>query len=284
MKKDTGGFFMKDLLNNKKFIAVLLFEIFATCVGIMFVLNTTQSRHTVEIIDVRKEAMVNTIKVQSSPKQAVKIVEGPAEPVEKPVVEPLAEPIVEPVPKTVAEPTVEPVSEPVIEEPEVEPVVETPAVQLIGTRVPIPTYPEASPEEKAMINNILAVTINDRMSDFEVAIAINNYLCATCTYDDSYSNYSAYSILTTGTGVCQAYANAYWRLMNAAGIQTDYVSGYSNTGGSHGWNRCLINGQYYYVDVTWNDSTNNWGKYLLISYDEISRDHIETKINRKREY
>jgi len=167
-----------------------------------------------------------------------------------------------------------------------EPVQPAPEVVIPATagRTPIETYPKPSQNEQILIDTILAGTVNPAMSDYEVAVAINNYLCAHADYDYSYSNYTAYSLFTTGRGVCQAYANAYWRLMNAAGIPTDYVRGYSSSGGRHGWNRCLINGSYYYVDVTWNDSKNCWNKYLLVSYEQISVDHIETSINPGRAY
>ena len=60
--------------------------------------------------------------------------------------------------------------------------------------------------------------------------------------------------------------------MNTLGIPTDYVRGYSN-GGRHGWNRVLVDGVYYYIDVTWNDSTGT-NQWLMISEAQMSLDHI----------
>ena len=76
--------------------------------------------------------------------------------------------------------------------------------------------------------------------------------------------------------------------MNFLGVPTDYVSGYAWTGrewGRHGWNRVLINGNYYYVDVTWNDSKYDRlkNRYLMISYDEMSKNHAQRELNRRRE-
>jgi len=174
--------------------------------------------------------------------------------------------------ETPADPTPEPVVEP-------EPVAE---VTVASSRTPVAVSPAASESEQAMINSIVAQVVTPNMSDREIAVAMNNYLCAILTYDNSYSSYTTVSALTSGRAICQGYANAYWRLMNAAGIPTDYVRGYAN-GGRHGWNRCLIDGVYYYVDVTWNDSLGN-NNYLLISYDQISRDHTETELNPYRNY
>lgn len=52
--------------------------------------------------------------------------------------------------------------------------------------------------------------------------------------------------------VCQGYAAAYSALLNAVGIPNYVVSG-SVPNGSHAWNAVQLNGQWYYIDPTWND-------------------------------
>lgn len=69
--------------------------------------------------------------------------------------------------------------------------------------------------------------------------------------------------------------------MNAAGISTDFLAGYGWTGTE--WEampgtECRSGGQYYYVDVTWNDCLSS-DKYVLISYDQMSYDHVEQLVN-----
>ncbi len=138
--------------------------------------------------------------------------------------------------------------------------------------------------EDELVQLCLSECITAGMSDWDKAIAINNYLVNLMSYDYTYTHCTTFDALAYGTGVCQGYANAYQRLMNAAGIPTDYVRGYGWSGsewGRHGWNRVLIDGQYYYVDVTWNDSSSP-NRYLLISYDEISKNHQQTELNPKR--
>ena len=127
---------------------------------------------------------------------------------------------------------------------------------------------------------VLAQIITPDMDDFAKAIAVNNWLCDHMTYDLNY--YRTRDALLIGRGRCQGYANAYKNLMNTAGIPTDYISGYGK-GQSHGWNRVLINGAYYYVDVTWNDTSGNYSKYLLMSEADINRDHQPVRLNPRSE-
>ncbi|MDO4965094.1 MAG: transglutaminase domain-containing protein [Lachnospiraceae bacterium] len=127
---------------------------------------------------------------------------------------------------------------------------------------------------------VLAQIITPDMDDYAKAVAVNNWLCDHMTYDLNY--YTTRDALLIGRGRCQGYANAYKNLMNAAGVPTDFIGGYGN-GGRHGWNRVLINGTYYYVDVTWNDSTGNYSRYLLISEAEMNRDHQPRELNPRTE-
>ena len=155
-----------------------------------------------------------------------------------------------------------------------------------------PAQPQPEPQPKELweytedelVYGIVNAIITPDMDAFQRATVINNYLCATMSYDYTYSHRSTFDALAYGTGVCQGYANAFCRLMNAAGVETDFISGYGWTGsewGSHGWNRSLINGVYYYTDATWNDSLGS-NQYLLISFEEMERDHRQQKINPNR--
>ena len=179
------------------------------------------------------------------------------------------------------EPTAVPTPEPTVAPaPEVTPV-PTPAPTAAPTPTPVPKQ-RWELTEIELLNLALSECVNQEMSDWDKAVAINNYLCNFVTYDYTYTYRSTVDTLAYGTAVCQGYANAYKKMMEAVGIPTDYISGYAWTGsewGRHGWNRVLINGQYYYVDVTWNDSTYAPNEYLLISYEEISKDHVEKLYN-----
>ncbi|MCQ2082341.1 MAG: hypothetical protein MJZ11_11850 [Lachnospiraceae bacterium] len=133
--------------------------------------------------------------------------------------------------------------------------------------------------EAELIDQVIAACITPGMNPLDMARAVNKYLCDNTTYDNTATRYSTFDTLAYGTAICQGYANAFWKIMNKLGVPTDYVSGYAN-GGRHAWNRCNFGGVYLYTDVTWNDSLHT-DKYLLITAEQMERDHQTMEINRK---
>lgn len=62
--------------------------------------------------------------------------------------------------------------------------------------------------------------------------------------------------------VCERYAKAFQLLMNACGIECIYIPGTAN-GSGHGWNKVKLDGDWYNVDVTWDDPTSGNGTPIL---------------------
>ncbi len=103
---------------------------------------------------------------------------------------------------------------------------------------------------------------------FDKWIRDNNYYNNDGTNDAKqyteafYYCHSCYGILLKGYGVCESYALAMTRLLDAAGIRNVYVTGYA--GGGHAWNYVQMpNGSWYLLDSTWNDGSSS-DAYLLI--------------------
>lgn len=107
------------------------------------------------------------------------------------------------------------------------------------------------------VNRVLALT-NGCVSDLEKAIVLHDYLAVNCEYD--YDNlrantlpadsYSAYGVLVNRIAVCQGYALAYKYLLNLSGIECHMVT---SDAMEHAWNLIKLDGEYYQVDVTWDD-------------------------------
>ncbi len=107
----------------------------------------------------------------------------------------------------------------------------------------------------------------DDLSDFKKAKYIHDWICKKVYYDidDKWNNdnHTDYSVFLNDNTVCNGYARAYALLMQAAGVETYYVTGnqeYSEEDGkdiSHAWNIVKLGNSYFHVDCCWDDSTND---------------------------
>lgn len=119
-------------------------------------------------------------------------------------------------------------------------------------------------------------------SDFDKLLCFHDAIISGCTYSDSSSYpYSAYSCLVEGKAVCEGYSKAFGLLCDMVGIECIPVLGKANDGDteSHMWNKVCIDGEWYNMDITWDDPVSNMDKdYMSYSYfgvtdDEIKSDH-----------
>lgn len=131
------------------------------------------------------------------------------------------------------------------------------------------TYTRGLYEQK--LAEILKETVFEGMSQWQIALSIHDYLIANSAYDETGACEEGYDLLVRGTSVCNGYAEAYMDLMNLAGVPTVMVTSDEM---DHGWNLVCINGNWYHVDVTWDDPTSNLqGRvehtYFLLTDEEI---------------
>ena len=110
--------------------------------------------------------------------------------------------------------------------------------------------------------NAALASVRPGMSDLEKIITLHDYLAVNCEYDkenldlgaDKVPNksHSTYGVFADGTAVCDGYALAYKYLLNQQGIECYMVT---STAMAHAWNMVVLDGEYYQVDVTWDDPT-----------------------------
>ena len=116
---------------------------------------------------------------------------------------------------------------------------------------------------------IVGQIITDQMSDYEKEAAINKYLCDNATYnfdvigddgdvdqslvDKNANSFTPYGVLVENLGVCESYAEAFHLVASEAGLPSIMVVG-TLSGGGHEWNRVLLDGKWYTLDVTNNDN------------------------------
>ncbi len=117
--------------------------------------------------------------------------------------------------------------------------------------------------------------IDDSMSAYDVAVRLHAKLIASVDYDtialnrtkknDAESNGIDYlrticGVFLNGKAVCEGYARAMQYLLHKCGIECAEVAGNTfeedgSAGEAHAWNILKIDGEYYYMDVTWDDSS-----------------------------
>ena len=90
-------------------------------------------------------------------------------------------------------------------------------------------------------------------TDLDKFLFLHDYLVTHCKYDMTLSKHNAFNALVEGSSVCQGYSVAYRYLCSLAGLDAKVVS--SNEL-NHAWNIVTYNGQYYFVDTTWDDPVN----------------------------
>mgnify|MGYP001148473978 CR=1 FL=1 len=125
------------------------------------------------------------------------------------------------------------------------------------------------------------------MSEYERELVLHDYLVENVTYDQATADetkednlsYTAYNALVTGTAVCDGYTRAYQLLLYYAGIENGLVYGTADKIG-HIWNVVKINGKWYHVDSTWNDTSDaGYHAYFNVTDNYIKADHEIGKEN-----
>lgn len=114
------------------------------------------------------------------------------------------------------------------------------------------------------INKVIAGG-NAYGSEYEKIVYVHDYLVQNVEYDhatlekvekknhspESEYVYSVYGSLVNGKSVCAGYAKAFQLILNNMGIKCTYVVG--EAGEPHAWNLVELDGEQYFVDVTWDD-------------------------------
>lgn len=92
------------------------------------------------------------------------------------------------------------------------------------------------------------------------------------------SIHSPYAIVQEGRGVCQAYAALFQKFCDYLEIPCIFVLGQRDNNGleTHAWNKVMIEGQWYNIDLTWDDPIIGQDNNDLISGGERDQYYLKS--------
>ena len=120
---------------------------------------------------------------------------------------------------------------------------------------------------------------------------LHDWLIDHCDYahDSGYAVFLSFGMGEIGKGVCVDYARYYTMLLTKAGIESYILhAGPTQLGhqlwpddNGHAWNLVKVDGKYYQVDVTWDDSNVPSYQHFLLSGSEMQLAHcLDHNINK----
>ena len=132
----------------------------------------------------------------------------------------------------------------------------------------------------------LAAGISADGGEVETVRRIHDAVCARVTYDYAAAftvesslypaAFSAYGAAVNGRAVCEGYAKLFQLLCARFGIAATAVIGQAG-GDSHMWNAVRIQSNWYYMDLTWDDSVDQTPpgySYYALTEAELSATHV----------
>ncbi|KGM99979.1 transglutaminase [Clostridium botulinum C/D str. DC5] len=161
---------------------------------------------------------------------------------------------------------------------------------------------------EAAVKRIVKEVVKDDMTSVEKELALHDYVVKHADYNmeglkknpADLEDHSAYGVLVLGKGVCESYAKAMHLLLNEAGIECKYATGYKKNkdgsqGGGHAWNIVKLDNEWYNLDATWDDPVSDRvGRsdkdvvvspvihtYFNVTDDIFDKDHIRGEYEQK---
>lgn len=121
----------------------------------------------------------------------------------------------------------------------------------------------ARPSVTQIVNNAVDLCRQETSgSEYDMALWLHDWTLDQLEYDHSLNWCSAESGLTRHQGTCESYQRIYSKLLDAAGIANGRI-----TGNGHTWNVVKIDGKWCQMDLTWDDTSDNW-------YGDLDQRHL----------
>ena len=136
-------------------------------------------------------------------------------------------------------------------------------IYYLRTTAEVTVNDAASPSVTQIVNDAVAQCRQETNgSEYDMALWLHDWTLDQLEYDHSLNWCSAESGLTRHQGTCESYQRIYSKLLDAAGIANGRI-----TGNGHTWNAVKIDGKWCQMDLTWDDTSDNW-------YGDLDQRHL----------
>ena len=127
-------------------------------------------------------------------------------------------------------------------------------IYYLRTTAEVAVNDAARPSVTQIVNNAVDLCRQETNgSEYDMALWLHDWTLDQLEYDHSLNWCSAESGLTRHQGTCESYQRIYSKLLDAAGIANGRI-----TGNGHTWNAVKIDGKWCQMDLTWDDTNDNW--------------------------
>ena len=136
-------------------------------------------------------------------------------------------------------------------------------IYYLRTTAEVTVNDAARPSVMQIVNNTVDLCRQETNgSEYDMALWLHDWTLDQLEYDHSLNWCSAESGLTRHQGTCESYQRIYSKLLDAAGIANGRI-----TGNGHTWNAVKIDGKWCQMDLTWDDTSDNW-------YGDLDQCHL----------
>lgn len=127
-------------------------------------------------------------------------------------------------------------------------------IYYLRTTAEVAVNDAARPSVTQIVNNAVAQCRQQTNgSEYDMALWLHDWTLDQLEYDHGLNWCSAESGLTRRQGTCESYQRIYSKLLDAAGIANGRITGNGRT-----WNAVKIDGKWCQMDLTWDDTSDNW--------------------------
>lgn len=151
------------------------------------------------------------------------------------------------------------------------------------------TRVKAQNELEERVNEIVSNAPSDA-TQFELELYVHDYIVDNCEYDyesaklkeENDNTGNAYGALVEGKAVCEGYSRAFQLICKKLGLECVNIFG-TGEDENHMWNGIKIEGEWYQIDVTWDDTDGEQkdiARYLFFNLNDenMYKDHTVSEL------